>query len=207
LNANTPLAFTNTNSTRGGNPSYSFDYAENRASGATLGTVGAAGGSLNRVFSITAGNGNGWFAINCATGAITLTAAGAASLANNFEQVANVHRLTVQISDGTARTWNAVALNETDVDDTAPVLAEQSLSYPENQSANTALGTVTASDAVGGTRYRFNTNGTQVSPDKYFAIENSGVISITAAGVATGIAANDFERTPPATGLPPPTSR
>lgn len=104
--------FTNTNATDGSNnPSYSFTYDENRAAGATLGTVSATGtGSLS--YAITAGNGSSWFAIDATTGVITMTQAGATSLANDYETVANVQTLTVQVSDGTRSLGDMLSFNE-----------------------------------------------------------------------------------------------
>jgi hypothetical protein len=151
VNESTAPVFTNTNATNG--TSYSFDYAENNASGATLGTVSATGtGTLS--YSITAGNTSGWFAIDATTGAITLTQTGSASLANDFETQANIQTLTVQVSDGTRTTSIDVALNETNVDDTAPLItgpsgaagdATAAISVNENQ---TAVTTPTANEAV-----------------------------------------------------------
>lgn len=148
------LAFTSTNATdSSSNPSYGFTYNENRASGATLGTVSASGsGTLS--FSITAGNTNGWFAIDATTGAITLTQAGSTSLANDFEASANIHILTVQVTNSTQSASIEVKLSELDVDDTAPVITGPSggagasvsaLSVNENQQAVTTLA---ASEAV-----------------------------------------------------------
>lgn len=102
-------------------PAYSFNYAENAATGATLGTATATDPDGNAItFSITAGNANSWFAIDPSTGVITLTAAGQASLANDFETTPNLQTLTVSASDGSAATTIEVRLNETNVDDTAP---------------------------------------------------------------------------------------
>ncbi|WP_395616417.1 cadherin domain-containing protein, partial [Sphingorhabdus sp.] len=154
VNEATAPVFTNTNATDGSsNPSYGFNYAENRASGATLGTVSATGtGTLS--YSITAGNADGWFAIDASTGAITLSQAGSASLANDFETQANVQNLTVQVSDGTRTTSIEVKLNETNLDDTAPVItgpsgsagdATSAISVNENQ---TAVTTPTANETV-----------------------------------------------------------
>ncbi|WP_344672500.1 cadherin repeat domain-containing protein, partial [Sphingorhabdus rigui] len=155
VNEATAPVFTNTNAT-GANSAraYSFNYAENRASGATLGTVSATGtGTLT--YSITAGNTpNNWFAIDATTGVITLTQAGSTSLANDFETQVNVQTLTVQVSDGTRTTTIEVALNETDLDDTAPLItgpsgnagdATAAISVNENQ---TAVTTPTANEAV-----------------------------------------------------------
>ena len=88
-----------------------------------LGAVSASGGyTSNRTFSITSGNGVGWFAIDPATGAISLTTAGAASLANDFEATPNVQMLNVRVSDGFGTASIQVKLNELDVDDTVPLI-------------------------------------------------------------------------------------
>ncbi|MBD1193311.1 Ig-like domain-containing protein, partial [Vulcanococcus sp. Clear-D1] len=82
------------------------------------------------------------------------------------------------------------------VDDTAPTVANQSFSYAENQAAGATVASVIASDAVGVTQFRFeNAGGTPgaTSTDGFFAIDNAGIITITAAGAAAGIDQNDFE--------------
>ncbi|MBA4466407.1 hypothetical protein FHK98_13115, partial [Cylindrospermopsis raciborskii CS-506_A] len=80
-----------------------------------------------------------------------------------------------------------------DVDDTAPVVnANQTFSYAEGKTANFQVGTVTATDAVGVTSFAIasgNNSG-------FFAISNSGVITLTAAGAAASAASNDFETNP-----------
>ncbi len=147
LNDTTPV-FINTNATSGGSASYSFNYAENSATTTTLGTVTAAGGTGALTYSITAGDPNNWYQINPTTGAITLTTAGAASLANDYEQTPNAQTLTVQVSDGTASTTIQVALNETDVNENPPAItgpsggsgaAASALTVNENQTAVTQM--------------------------------------------------------------------
>ncbi|MBC8669480.1 hypothetical protein H2135_01020 [Aeromonas hydrophila] len=49
-------------------------------------------------YGIKSGNDNGWFAIDAKT-AITLTAEGAKAAANDFEALANVHRLVVTATE------------------------------------------------------------------------------------------------------------
>jgi len=185
----------------GSGASYSFDYAENSATSVVLGTVAASdpdGGTLT--FSITGGNTNGWYAINASTGAITLTTAGAASLANDFEQTPNAQTLTVSVSDGTNTTTVQVALNETNANDGAPVFTGQnagsgtsySFNYAENSAANAVLGTVAANDPDGGTLTFSITGG---NTNGWYAINAStGAITLTTAGAAS--LANDFEQTP-----------
>ncbi|WP_183932795.1 cadherin repeat domain-containing protein, partial [Sphingomicrobium lutaoense] len=77
----------------------SFDYAENSAETDVLATVAATGGAAPLTYSIIAGNADGWYAIDPATGEIRLTAAGVAAAANDFETAPNAHVLTVQASD------------------------------------------------------------------------------------------------------------
>ncbi|WP_269792877.1 cadherin repeat domain-containing protein, partial [Stenotrophomonas sp. Iso1] len=67
-------------------------------------------------FAISAGNDNGWYAIDPTTGVITLTPVGAASLANDYEATGNSHTITVVASDGNGGTTTiTVTLNELDV--------------------------------------------------------------------------------------------
>ncbi|MNQ17251.1 Poly(beta-D-mannuronate) C5 epimerase 1 [compost metagenome] len=101
--------------------SISFSYAENQAMGAVLGTVQATSPSGHAVsYAITGGNADGYFTINSA-GGISLTPAGATSLANDYEALDNLHSLTVTVtsSAGVSRDI-AVSLAETDRND-APV--------------------------------------------------------------------------------------
>ena len=148
--ANSAPSFTSTNATGSNNaPSYSFNYAENSVSGATLGTVSATDPENNPLtFSIVAGNGSGWYAINASTGAITLTATGVASLANDFEAAPNAQTLTVTVSDGTNTTPIEVKLNETNVDETPAIItgpsggagaAASAISVNEGQNAVTKV--------------------------------------------------------------------
>jgi hypothetical protein len=180
---NNAPAFTNKNA--GAGTSYSFDYAENSASGSVVGTVSATdpdGGAIT--FSITGGNTDGWYAINSSTGAITLTAAGAASLANDFEATPNLQTLTVSVSDGANVTTVQVALNETNLDDSPPAITGPSGSAGA------------ASDAI-------SVNEGQTSVVRLVATENvtwsitsgndRGKFQIAADGTITFVAAPDFE--------------
>ena len=96
-------------------------------------------------------------------------------------------------SDG-ASTVQTITVTVLDLDDTAPAIAAgQSLSYAENQIAGAQVGSVVATDAVGVTGFRFVATGTQTSADGYYTIDAAGAVRITAAGVAAGVANNDFE--------------
>ena len=150
-----------------GNPtpaSYTVSYNENTAAGVELGQVQAGDVDGDDVtFAISAGNDNGWYAIDPSTGVITLTPAGAASLANDYEATGNSHTITVVASDGNGGTTTiTVTLNELDVDDSSPVIiAAQAEVYEEglpggfpdgNDSPTTATGQVDINDpdTVGG---------------------------------------------------------
>ena len=180
----------NDNAPAFGQASYTFGYDENQAAGAVLGTVSAtdADGSTPS-FSITAGDPNGWFQINTA-GEISLTTAGAASLANDFEALANTRNLTVSATDGSNSTNVSVSLNEQNLNDNAPAFGQASYTfgYDENQAAGAVLGTVSATDADGSTPSFSITAG---DPNGWFQINTAGEISLTTAGAAS--LANDFE--------------
>jgi VCBS repeat-containing protein len=106
--------------------SYSFSYNENSTEADVLGTVRTTDvDSPSATYAITAGNENGWYAID-ADGRITLTAAGVSAQANNYEAGPNVHALTVRASDGAGGTRDiTVTLSEQDVNE-APALSASS---------------------------------------------------------------------------------
>ncbi|WP_341708726.1 Ig-like domain-containing protein, partial [Halopseudomonas sp.] len=66
----------------------SFTYAENQSNGYEIGTVTASDDVAVTDFEIVSGNTDGYFAID-ANGKITLTAAGAAAAANDYESLPN----------------------------------------------------------------------------------------------------------------------
>ncbi|PIF74011.1 VCBS repeat-containing protein [Variovorax sp. 54] len=101
---------------------YVFGYNENRPAGTVLGTVRATDvDSATVTYSILSGNDNGYFAIDPVTGAISLTAAGAAAFVNDYEAGANAHSLVVGASDGTVTTNIPVTLNEQNINDAPTV--------------------------------------------------------------------------------------
>ena len=77
------------------------------------------------------------------------------------------------------------------VDTQAPTLNDHSFSYSENRSAGSIVATMPQNGDIVG--YRFS-NGTQISDDGYFTIDDSGTIRITQAGAAAS--ANDYESAP-----------
>ncbi|NCP94992.1 MULTISPECIES: retention module-containing protein, partial [Shewanella] len=76
--------------------SYSFSYNENSSDSTVIGTVNAIDPEGTPVtYSIVSGNDDAWFEIDPVTGVISLTPAGVAAVANDFEALANVHNLVV----------------------------------------------------------------------------------------------------------------
>ncbi|WP_180343695.1 retention module-containing protein, partial [Aeromonas veronii] len=164
-----------------------LSYAENQSAGAVLGNIGAADdkGVAGIVFKATGTNisADGYYQIN-ANGDVLLTAAGAAAEVNDFELVPNSGSYDVVVSDAAGNQIDStITLNETNLDDNAPVFegtnkeGQYSFSYDENSVAGKVLGTVTAKDADGeAVTYSIksgNTNG-------WFAIDaKTGVITLT----------------------------
>ncbi|MFN1626643.1 Ig-like domain-containing protein, partial [Vibrio harveyi] len=175
--------------------SYEFNYDENIDENVVIGQVSAndVDGS-NITYSIKSGNDNGWFEIN-ANGEITLTTAGAAAAANDFEALANVHNIVVTATGtddpGTPLSTDInVTLNEQNVNDNAPAFGDNSyeFNYDENISESTVIGQVSATDADGSNVSYAITSG---NDNGWFEVNANGEITLTTAGAAA--AANDFE--------------
>ncbi|WP_057091967.1 Ig-like domain-containing protein [Comamonas thiooxydans] len=173
---------------------YVIGYDEGRTSTDVLGKVHAVDPDSSDAvkYSIDpASNPNGWFQIDENTGEIRLTEEGVKSLANDFEDEdgRNSHQITVVATDSAGgKTSIQVALNEQDVNDTAPVLeiapgdkvlhvAEEALSggiKDDPNSTTTATGKISFTDA-------------DKTPDiNTFSVEMKGPAdgSITSGGVA-----------------------
>ncbi|MGP1870984.1 cadherin repeat domain-containing protein, partial [Shewanella frigidimarina] len=166
---------------------------ENSTDSTVIGTVAATDPEGTPVtYSIVSGDSNGWFEIDPVTGIISLTPAGVAAVANDFEALANVHNLVVGASDGVNTTNINVTLTELDVNEGpefTPPAGETSYSfnYLENSTDSTVIGTVAATDPEG-TPVTYSI----VSGDSngWFEIDPvTGIISLTPAGVAA--VAND----------------
>ena len=100
---------------------YTFEYDENSVAGKVLGQVKATDIDSDSVtYSID--DPKGWYAIDAVTGEITLTAAGAASDANDYEKGGNVQQIKVVATDTEGgKTEITVTLKERDLNDNAPV--------------------------------------------------------------------------------------
>jgi VCBS repeat-containing protein len=124
-----------------------FSVAENTPNLASVGTVLASDADTSQTLTyvITAGNTGGAFAINAATGEITVANTGALDHEVNPTIV-----LTVQVTDSLAPTRSAsatVTITVTDVNEFDPVIANQAFSVAENTPNLASVGTVLASDA------------------------------------------------------------
>ena len=164
---------------------------ENAVTGTRVG-ITALGTDADRGTTVTYSlldNADGRFAIDPKTGVVTV-----ADGSKLDYETANRHTVVVQAlsSDGSTQTASyTIALG--DADDSAPAVnAGQNFSYGENQPLNAAVAHVEASDNVAVTGYRFS-NGTHVSDDGLFRIDDSGTIRLTAAGSAATSASNDYE--------------
>ena len=144
-----------------------------------------------QVGGVTYRDGDGHLAVAGNSWTLNITSAlatGTYSVTATIVDLATYYTLT----DSTAS-----ELTITAPDTTAPVVtASQSFNYQENRSAGTVVATVAATDAVGVTGFRFGATGTNTSADGYYTIASNGQVSITAAGVAAGVANNDYEVAP-----------
>src|SRR5690606_28260174 len=169
VNVNAAPVFEDDDGDPVGTGGYSFSYDENSATGAVLGTVTASdaeGAALT--YAIVSGNDDGWFAID-ASGQITLTALGAASVANDYEQTGNVHDLVVRATDPSgASTTVEVTLNERDIND-APVAGDDTVAVQQNTSL-----TIPVDDLLG--------NDSDQDPDD--VLEITGVTAVSGGTVS-----------------------
>ena len=168
-----------------GASSYTFDLAEN-ADGSTtaidLGMVSATDSDEGDAveYSITAGNDDGLFAIDSASGAITYVGTG-----EDAESGAASHELTVSASDGSATSEVMVTVNVTNANDSTPMFGEDSYAFDlaENADGSTTaveVGMVSATDSDGDTLEYSISSG---NDDGLFAIDSaSGAITYVGMG-------------------------
>ena len=169
-----------------------FTINENRADGSTVGTMLATDGDVTATtfssWTITAGNTNNAFAIDPATGAITVNQ----SSALDFETTP-AFTLSVTVSDGVnTSAVETVTINLTDVNDAIPVItAVQPISIDENLANGSAVETLVATDGdVTATTFSSWTI-TAGNTNNAFAIDPAtGAITVNQSS------ALDFETTP-----------
>ncbi|HMN20049.1 MAG TPA: Ig-like domain-containing protein [Ottowia sp.] len=169
---------------------YVFGYDENSAKDTVLGTVQATDidGPDAVTYEITAGNADGWYAIDPATGVITLTEAGAASAANDYEAGSTEHVLTVTASDGVDTTTITVTLNEQDVNEAPSITVTAGDPVNQGQAAyGDVVATYVVSDpdagdtlivAYNGTENDDHYNDPEQTPFHYYEIQN-GEVTLT----------------------------
>ncbi|MEQ9205528.1 MAG: YDG domain-containing protein, partial [Cyclobacteriaceae bacterium] len=175
--------------------SQSFDVTEDAANSTAVGTVVATDADSDPLSSwtITAGNGDGIFAVNSGTGAITVT-----DNTNLDYETTTSYTLTLTVSDGSATSSaQTVTVNVTDVDEVAPVFENSTPSSSAITQTGFALSTDI--DEAGIIYYVVVSNGVGVptSAQVKAGQNSSGGSPITSgnAAVTTGGFTNDFSVT------------
>ncbi len=136
--------------------------------------------------------------INYSGGSFPLNSGNIKNVSSNLGLITNSGFTVTDLDDvrgnasftGVLDALNTYNSNSVSSDNTAPIISDQSFSYNENTSSGTEIGNVLANDNVGVSSYSI-TNGNN---EGYFAIDNSGSISLTTTGASS--AANDFETSP-----------
>ena len=172
----------------------SFTYSEGRPANFVLGKIEASDDVGIAAFNIVSGNDQGYFTVN-GLGELRLTTAGLTSPANDYEQAPNSFTIAVTAADQSGNVSEAVSINIIVVnsDENPPnIEPNQSFAYQERQAVNYEIGTVASTDDVGVTDYEIISGNTQ----GYFAVSNTGVLTLTAAGASINAASNDFEVLP-----------
>ena len=169
-----------------GAESYAFSVAENSATGAAVGTITATTTGPGPVtYAITAGNDAGAFALDAATGALTV----AGSL--DHETTPSVS-LTVEARAGGSQATTTPTVTVTDVDE-APAFAaaDYAFSVAEDAATDAALGTVSATDPEAGAVSYAISAGNEAGA---FAID-AGTGALTVAGTLDYETADDYNLT------------
>lgn len=130
-----------------------FSVAEDAANGTSVGTPASndpdAGDTL--LFSILSGNTGNAFAINSATGEITVNDTSALDFETNPTVI-----LTIQVQDGSGATDTAtVTINVTDANDAPTDISLDNASVPENSASGTAVGNFSATDPDSGDTFTY----------------------------------------------------
>uniref|UniRef100_UPI00249144B1 Calx-beta domain-containing protein n=1 Tax=Marinifilum flexuosum TaxID=1117708 RepID=UPI00249144B1 len=169
--------------------SQTFDVDENKDNNAVVGTVLASDLDAGTSFSqwlIVSGNDDGIFAINAASGEISI----ADNTNLDFEQTES-YTLSITVSDGSNTSLaENIRIDINDLNDNIPVvIANQTFNVDENKANNTIIGTVMATD---------NDAGTSFSAWKITAGNTDGIFELNASSGEISIADNtnlDYETT------------
>ncbi len=155
-----------------------FSTLENSALATAVGTVIASDPNPGQsiTYSITAGNEDGKFSINSATGSITV----AGTL--DYEATPS-YVLTVQATDNGTSSQNAsaaITINITDINnENTPVIAPQTFSVEENVTIGTSVGTVIATDADAGQTLTYSITAGNTA-GKFTINSSTGEITVAA---------------------------
>ena len=140
-------------------------------------------------YSITGGNALGGFAINAATGAITVANSGAL----DFESTPSF-TLTITASDGTLTDTAAITVNLNNLNDNAPAIADATVAIDENSANATAL--INVSDSFTGSDFDRDAQAITYSITGGNALGGFAINAATGAITVVNSAALDFETTP-----------
>ncbi|KAF0202001.1 MAG: outer membrane adhesin-like [Bacteroidetes bacterium] len=159
----------------------SFSIAENSANGSVVGQVIASDPDAGQTitYSITSGNTGNAFAINAATGELSVSNQQALDFETN-----PLFQLTIQVQDNGSGNLTAsatITINLVDVNE-SPVMSNKSFQLNENSPAGAIVGTMTATDPDQGQTISFSiTSGNQSGA---FSINpTSGLIQVSNSSV------------------------
>ena len=165
---------------------------ENAPAGTTVFRVVATDdASLTLSYAITGGNVNSAFAINSATGVITV-----ASGTLNFATLTS-YSLTVSVTNAFASSTASIAITVVEVNKAPSIPAMTSMTVNENSNGGTVIGSITGSDPNAGDAGRLTYAISGVSPTTgagFFAIgSTTGVITVASGALLDYEAAsNDY---------------
>ncbi len=165
----------------GGGATAAITVAENSTAVTTVTATDADGGSTLS-YSITGGADAGRFSIDSNTGVLTFMAAPDYEVPTDVGGD-NVYDVVVQVSDGLNTDSQSLAVTVTAVNDTAPVItsngggATAAITVAEN---STAVTTVTATDADGGSTLSYSITG-GADAGRFSIDSNTGVLTFMAA--------------------------
>lgn len=174
-------------------PNRTIEYVENQTAGSVIGRIDATDDVGIEDFEIISGDDAGFFELADLDDSglnLVLTAAGAASAANDFETGLNEFSLEIRVDDASGKDAEALfTVSVTDfVDETPPVIEPTTIFYDENTPPNTVIGVVNIIDdseivSVGAAFDDFEADVFRINTDGEITLSNRG----------TGSPANDFE--------------
>ena len=156
-----------------GSQSYSKDVTDRSASEALLTLAATASNDGSVSYAITVGNSDGYFAINSGSGAITLTSTGMSS--------APVGRYSLTVT-ATLGSVSATAMAVINLPDFIRFTQASLSATPNFRNTSDAIATLEAKTSADVAVAAYSI--TAGNSDGYFAIDNSGRVSFTTAGIS-----------------------